>query len=317
MRNVVHAVRVHARGLLLVGITTSLALAVMLQRHAIETLEWRLSWLPFFGAVCLFSLGPLAGGCSFWLVLRDLAPTARFGPSLWVWERSFAARYVPSGALTLAVRMIERERLGATRAQMLSATAYEQLVVAAAAAAVSLLAFWVAGRKPPLVALVVVIAVLALAVPAPPVAKWWAQRRRTPKPRSEPIFVRPRALVGAAALCGCSWLVAGAAAWIFVGSVSAGSTPSFAFLLGAYTFAWLVGFVIPFAPSGLGAREATLIALLAPVVGAAPATALTVGLRLANVGGDLLAIGAVEAARRFPSRRHSPDRSGVVAVETP
>ena len=53
--------------------------------------------------------------------------------------------------------------------------------------------------------------------------------------------------------------------------------PGFSYLLGAYTFAWLAGFVVPFAPSGLGVREATLIALVAPVVGVAPATALTVG----------------------------------------
>ena len=81
----------------------------------------------------------------------------------------------------------------------------------------------------------------------------------------------------AALLCGCTWLVAGVAAWIFVTSVTDGPTPGFSYLLGAYTFAWLAGFVVPFAPSGLGVREATLIALVAPVVGVAPATALTVG----------------------------------------
>ena len=75
------------------------------------------------------------GRDSFWIVLRDLAPARGSATSLWVWERSFAARYMPSGAMTVAVRMVERERLGASRAQMLSATAYEQLVAAAAAAA--------------------------------------------------------------------------------------------------------------------------------------------------------------------------------------
>ena len=59
----------HVRQLLLVGIASSLALAVALQWDAIETFEWRLSWLPFFGAVCLFSLdrsgeGPRSGSSS-------------------------------------------------------------------------------------------------------------------------------------------------------------------------------------------------------------------------------------------------------------
>ncbi len=317
MRRFARSLAGRSRAFLLAGIASSLALAVALQWHAIETFDWRLSWLPFIGAVCLFSLGPLAGGTSFWIILRDLAPAARFGASLWVWERSFAARYVPSGALTVAVRMLERERLGASRAQMLSATAYEQLVAAAAAAAVSLAAFAVAGRKPPFVALVVLLAVVVVAVPAQPVARWLVRRRRAGELLGGSVLIRSRVLVAAAALCACSWLVAGAAAWVFVGSLTAGPAPAFSFLLGAYTFAWLVGFVVPFAPSGLGVREATLIALLAPVLGAAPATALTVGLRLANVAGDFLAIGAVEAGRRFARRRGHSGNSNSAALETP
>jgi hypothetical protein len=292
-----------ARSFLLVGIAASLALAVALQWGAIRSFDWRLSWVPFAVAVCLFAIGPLVGGVSFWIVLRDLAPGARLGPSLWVWERSFAARYVPSGALTVAVRLVERERLGATRGQMLSATAFEQLVAAAGAAAVSLAAFSASGRRPPVVAVVVLGSVLALAAVARPAVGRWGRLA----------VVGVRALVAALVLSACGWLVAGAATWVFVDGLMAEPAPSFAFLLGAYTFAWLVGFVVPFAPSGLGVREATLIALLAPAVGAAPATALTVGLRLANLAGDFLAIGAVEAMRLGARRWHRARRAHAVA----
>jgi glycosyltransferase 2 family protein len=302
--------RAHARPLVLVGIACSLALAVVSQWDAIRSFDWRLAWLPFLGAVCLFSLGPLAGGTSFWLVLRDLSPQARFGTALWIWERSFAARYIPGGAMTVAVRMLERERLGATRAQMISATAYEQAVAAAAAAAVSLAAFAVAGEKPPVVALVVLGVVLVLTGVAQPVARWWMRQRELTS-----VVVRTRTLASALVLGACSWLVAGAAAWVFVDSLAAADTPAFAFLLGAYTFAWLIGFVVPFAPSGLGVREATLIALLAPSLGVGPATAVTVGLRLANVAGDFLAIGAIEAARWLAPRWRRASRSGVVGWE--
>jgi hypothetical protein len=289
--------RGRTRGILLVGIALSLAFAVALQWDAIRTFDWRLSWPAFAVSVCLFAVGPLVGGVCFWIVLRDLAPTAALGTSLWVWERSFAARYIPSGALTVAVRLVERERLGATGGQMLSATAFEQLVAAAAAAAVSLAAFSASGRKPPVVAIVTLAAVLALAAVAQPAARLWGRRRtRAGRPGAPIAVVRPRALLPALGLCAGGWLVAGAAAWVFVDALSAGRMPAFTFLLGAYTFAWLVGFVAPFAPSGLGVREATMIALLAPVLGLAGATALAVGLRLANVAGDFLAIGAVEAA---------------------
>jgi uncharacterized membrane protein YbhN (UPF0104 family) len=117
------------------------------------------------------------------------------------------------------------------------------------------------------------------------------------------VVVRSRVLFGAALLCAGSWLVAGLAAWIFVASLS-DEPIGFAFLLGAYTFAWLIGFVIPFAPSGLGAREATLVAMLAPEVGVGAATALAVALRLANLAADFLAIGIVEAARLLAGARN-------------
>lgn len=306
------------RGVVLLGIGASMALAVALQWSSIQTFEWRISWLPFAAAVCLFAVGPIAGGVSFWIVLRDLAPSARLGPSLWVWGRSFAARYIPTGALTVAVRMLERERLGASRGAMLSATAFEQLVAAAGAAAVSLAALAVSGRRPPLVAVAVLAAVLVLAVVARPAAGWWGRRRaRSGAAGASVAVVGTRPLVAALVLCSCGWLVAGAAAWVFVGALTAGPAPGFLFLLGAYTFAWLVGFVVPIAPSGLGVREATMIALLAPVLGAAPATALTVGLRLANVAGDFLAIGAIEGARLGARRWHRARRARVVVWEIP
>ena len=146
--------------------------------------------------------------------------------------------------------------------------------------------------------------------------RWWGRRRQAAAWLSESVPLRTRILLAATLLCACTWLVAGVAAWIFVTSVTDGPTPGFSYLLGAYTFAWLVGFVVPFAPSGLGVREATLIALVAPVVGVAPATALTVGLRLANVAGDFLAIGAVEAVRLFLNRRGSSSSPNNIAAGT-
>jgi uncharacterized membrane protein YbhN (UPF0104 family) len=308
--------RGRSRVFLLAGIATSLALAILLQWDAIRTFDWRLSWPPFVAAVCLFAIGPLVGGVSFWIVLRDLAPGARLGPSLWVWERSFAARYIPSGALTVAVRLVERERLCASRVQMLSATAFEQLVAAAGAAAVSLAAWSASGRRPPALAIVVLAAVLAIAGVARPAAVWWAGRRvLSGSERGSLAIVGTPALAAALALCVFGWLVAGTAAWVFVVALTAGPAPGFYFLLGAYTFAWLVGFVVPLAPSGLGVREATMIALLAPVLGAAPATALTVGIRLANLAGDFLAIGAIEATRLGARRRRRARSAAGTACE--
>lgn len=59
-------------------------------------------------------------------------------------------------------------------------------------------------------------------------------------------------------------------------------------LLSGYAFAWLVGFVVPGAPAGLGLREVVLLAVVAPVWGE-PLGLLVIGLfRLMTVAGDVL-----------------------------
>jgi uncharacterized membrane protein YbhN (UPF0104 family) len=203
------------------------------------------------------------------------------------------------------VRLVERDRLGATRGQVLSATAFEQLAGAAGAAAVSLAAVAASGGRPPLAVVVVTTAVLALAAVGGPAATRWGRLA----------VVRARALVAAVVVCVCGWLVAGAATWVFVEGLTAGPAPSFPFVLGAYAFAWLVGVLVFFAPSGLGLREATLIALLAPILGGGAAIALALGLRLANFAGDFLAIGAVETARLVTRRWHRTRRASAVIWE--
>jgi hypothetical protein len=63
-----------------------------------------------------------------------------------------------------------------------------------------------------------------------------------------------------------------------------------------FTAAWLVGYVIPGAPGGLGVREALMLVLLTPILGAGPAVGVGITVRLATMAGDglafLLALGS-------------------------
>lgn len=56
-----------------------------------------------------------------------------------------------------------------------------------------------------------------------------------------------------------------------------------------FTAAWLVGYVVPGAPGGLGVREAMMVVVLSPLVGAGAAVGLGVTVRLATLAGDALA----------------------------
>lgn len=71
---------------------------------------------------------------------------------------------------------------------------------------------------------------------------------------------------------------------------------------GAFTTAYAVGVLVVLAPAGVGAREVTLIALLAPVTGVTTATALALLTRVLHTGGDLLLALASWAAVRATRR---------------
>jgi uncharacterized membrane protein YbhN (UPF0104 family) len=57
-------------------------------------------------------------------------------------------------------------------------------------------------------------------------------------------------------------------------------------LLAVVTTAWLLGFVVPGAPAGLGIREVVMIAMLEPSFGEANALLLALLYRITTVGGD-------------------------------
>ncbi|WP_195161641.1 lysylphosphatidylglycerol synthase transmembrane domain-containing protein [Mesorhizobium sp. NBSH29] len=60
-------------------------------------------------------------------------------------------------------------------------------------------------------------------------------------------------------------------------------------IIGIASVAWLIGFIIPGAPGGLGVREAVMIAGLSSVgVPAATATAIALGNRVVTVSGDAI-----------------------------
>ena len=108
----------------------------------------------------------------------------RASPTLRIWARSFLLRYEPSGAVGFVYRVRERERLGATTPQVLTATGYEQLAAVTAGALVAVAAFAAAGGRPPLTALLIAGVLLAAAVAARPallgdrLARWAAAPRR-------------------------------------------------------------------------------------------------------------------------------------------
>ncbi len=84
-----------------------------------------------------------------------------------------------------------------------------------------------------------------------------------------------------------------------------------ALIIGATSVAWLVGFVTPGSPGGIGTREAVLVLLLEPTLGEPVILGASLVLRAVTMGGDLLAyaigsaIGKSGEQRRLPKRKLS------------
>jgi uncharacterized membrane protein YbhN (UPF0104 family) len=86
--------------------------------------------------------------------------------------------------------------------------------------------------------------------------------------------------------------------------------------VGAYAFAWCVGFLIVFAPGGLGVRELLLAATLAPLVGLGTATAVALVSRVLTTVSDLLSA-AVGASFHRKSRLPETVTPETVTTESP
>jgi len=68
-----------------------------------------------------------------------------------------------------------------------------------------------------------------------------------------------------------------------------------------FSVAWLAGYLVPGAPGGLGVREAMMVLLLSPVLGAGAAVGLGVTLRITTTLGDAVAFLLGVAAKKFAS----------------
>jgi dolichol-phosphate mannosyltransferase len=320
------------RPLLAASAVAGLAWAGWSQREAIASFDWSIDHGLLAVALALFAVAPLLQALTFALGLRRIGAGGSAGALARMWARSFLLRYEPSGVVGFAYRVTARERVGASTAQVVTVTGYEQLAVVVAGAAAAMAGFLGAGVHPPLLAIVLFAGGLVTAVAARPafVGGWLHDRLRargieTAGP------LRGRTLALMVALDAAGWVATGLGAWALARALGATAGLDAFLLLGAFALSWLLGVLVPLAPGGLGLREGSLILTLGAAIGAGPATALALALRLVSFGGELVAIaiaelaalalarGASTAARApdptpVPAPARTADRSGTIVV---
>ncbi|WP_175539504.1 hypothetical protein [Nocardioides exalbidus] len=120
----------------------------------------------------------------------------------------------------------------------------------------------------------------------------------------------PAEVARSVALMALVWLAYGASLLLLVTGRAA--APSLLAAAAAFALAHAVGVLVVFAPAGVGAREAVLVALLAPVLGVPGAVAVALLSRVAHAVADfLLALLASTAAGLAAPSRHAGEPAGV------
>src|SRR3954454_13491188 len=156
------------RPLLALSAVAGLAWAGFSQREAIGSFDWSIHHGLLALAVALFAVAPLLQGLTFALGLRRIGAGGSAIALARVWARSFLLRYEPSGVIGFAYRVTARERVGASTAQVMTVTGYEQLAVVVAGATAAMAGFLGAGVHPPVLAIVLFVGALVAAVAARP-----------------------------------------------------------------------------------------------------------------------------------------------------
>jgi hypothetical protein len=202
-----------------------------------------------------------------------------------------ALKYLPGNVAHLAGRHALARRRGVSDQVLLAAAPMEAasmilaagLVSALAGPAIWPLAAW--GIPSPAWLLAGLLACAALMVGMFVVLRTYRHRLLAVWPRQG-----WRRLAFARALCGhiVFFLGCGTIGVLLLTSLEPQAFEDLPFLrlTSVLALAWLAGFLIPGAPAGMGVRETVILALVAPMHGAAAATGLAALYRIATFGGD-------------------------------
>ena len=263
------------RVLVAVAIVVFLALALRDNLSQLTTVDLDLSpgWIPpaFLAGMLATSLLPIG-----W---RDLVhaqdPDVRLAHPMTrsVWWRSQSARFLPAGVAGMAARIVLAARVGVRR-EVATLTVGEEIAALVGWSAL-LGGLTVGSAVPGLVRLGAVAGGVAVVVGVPVGAVVWSRLRGTPSPDTASLL---RAMV----VYGVSVTIKGGRS-VLVAAAAFGWDPTVATaVIAADALGAVVG-ILSIAPAGIGTREAAIVAIATPTLGAGDALALAVVLRVLDL----------------------------------
>jgi len=278
------------------------ALAIVAGIGDFPDVDWRFKPVALVLAVAAFAVYLLASAEIWRRLLAAIGPELPARRAYPIWFASGLGRYVPTALLLPMIRMAMSEREGVPKRVTAASVAYELALLITGSVVVA--AYFVI-TLPDLEGiwqryLVLVLPAIALAAIHPrifhPLADWALTRAgRATLPLSLPAFRTLEFVAGYALAC----LIAGLGIYCLAQSIVPVGADNLPTVVSSYAVANTVSILAFVIPGGLGAREASMAAALAPVMPTAPAVAVAVLSRILQVGLEVLfAFGGTVVARR-------------------
>lgn len=266
-------------------------------------LDWsrlRVDWGMLAFALLVYGIGMGLLPLGSWFMQRSMGFHVA---ALDMWQAFFLAqmaKYLPGGFWSLPGRAVLYHRQGLTTIESSALVLIEVLGLLCGAAIVGLLSL------PLLLALVPDTGVIILVAVAAAVVGLIGLRYLLPRLRGFGAALRRlsvRGFAGLVVIYTFNWLVLGAAFGLLTLAVGGAVLPAdFAQIIGLHAVAWAIGFVIIFAPGGIGVREAVLtFGLLAFMDAPLPLTASILG-RIGWTLAELVNMGIITVMKRRERR---------------
>ena len=249
------------------------------------------------------TLIPITAIAWSWL-LRALGQPAAIATTTPILATTQLGKYLPGNVAHHLGRVFVARAHGLEAGSTVLSMAYETLLVLVACAHVSALTFlwsppaeladWPLAQHHGALVAIISLGALAVIVAAPAIAQTIARMRgrASASTRQSTRSVRPGWLACFACylLYALNFALVGAGLWLVARTLSPVPVMATDLLLltGAFAGSWILGFLAPGAPAGLGVREAVLSLWLGTTLDATTAVSLIILLRIATTAGDLL-----------------------------
>jgi hypothetical protein len=293
-------------------VALSVAVAVFAGLEKLPSLKERFEPTWMIAGVVGFVCATMLAAILWQRIVVALGPRLSTGSAVTIWSASALGRYVPTSLLLPVMRMAMAEREGVPKRICMTSLIYEFTFGLTAALIIGV--YWVldlpALHGEPLRFLVLGVPAVAIAVLQPAIFHRLSNEILTRLGRRElPWALSERRVIGLLAGYVVLYVLVGLCAYALARSVYPIGNGDLPLIVGSFSASTAVSLVAFVFPSGLLAREAVFVVAVSSVIPTAPAIAIALLIRVAQIGAEVLLAVGIPLVGRLRSPLRQPVQS--------